>query len=227
MADGCGPTPNFQLAYDPTNPAGTRHHPGARPIPNTPIRSFGTAALATPNNAYFLTSNVPGLNGVSSTPLGPCRAGRWGCRRLFDTEFNPDTRSATGTVAEDLEQPDHDDGHVRRVHDGRFFEVTNSPNNQVGAAAIRPALGKELFKDMPGDLRQRYLRRHRPDEPEPDPANLRLQGGKPFVTETVTPLTANSSRYDSHHSCPQHGGQRCPPVELRRPKLQYRADGCP
>jgi hypothetical protein len=54
-------------------------------------------------------------------------------------------------------------------------------------------LGKELFKDMPGDFRQRYFAVVDRSNLSLDPTNILQQGPKPFVTElAATALPTDS-----------------------------------
>ena len=168
-------------AYDPvTNTVVKVQIPGPN---DAPIRSFGTATTGT-----FVSSDypIPVLNsqGVAATPAR--------------TVTDPTTGTEVGVFSlPNQTHPYLRQELLRKIQNNLtttsdtfavyitvgFFEVTNPGPYTVNT---RPLLGKELFKDMPGDLRQKYYAVIDRSNLSLDPTNLRVQGGKSFITE-LTP----------------------------------------
>jgi hypothetical protein len=180
--------------YDPTS-GSYKLLPVQIPGPfDTPIRSFGTDVYANPaqkvNVTPTRTVNVGGSEiGVFSTPKGsPLPQDAYLSHPYVQQELLRKLRNNTTTTT---------DTFVVYVTVG-FFEVTGSAS--VNTA---PKLGKELFKDMPGDLRQRYMavvdRSNLSIDPtSPSTLNIK-QGGKPFITELVAfDPTANTMQFRAH-----------------------------
>jgi hypothetical protein len=176
---------------DPSNLAQnvTVQVPGAQ---DAPFRTFGTSS-------GIPTLNFPTTLGVNSTPartvtIGPNTLG------VFDN-----------TNASVPNHPYFKQEILRKIQNNittttdtfevfmtvGFFEVTNAPPYDL---TRRPALGKEIYKEMPGDMRQKFFAIVDRTQLALDPLNLRSQGQKLFVTElaadaneTATSLTIRAT----------------------------------
>ncbi|HEY2784726.1 MAG TPA: hypothetical protein VGJ05_07085, partial [Fimbriiglobus sp.] len=156
------PNQAYQPAYDPasTSPTFNPANPATWPVVqvpgpgDTPFKSFGVATLSAPNT-YFPNANVPGIQGVNSTPARTVADPNTGVQiGVFSLQNAPPHPYMQQELLRKIENNITTTSNTFAVYiTVGFFEVTNSPPYDT---TNRPALGKELFKDMPGDLRQKY-----------------------------------------------------------------------
>jgi hypothetical protein len=194
-----GAAPVYQTVYNP-DPSGVMPNQVRVQVPgpaDTPIRSFGTAGNSTLDPGYFPNSTSLGLPSTAARTVnaGGVNAG------VFTVPFQTQPYLPTAQAHPYLQQE-----LLRKIQNNLttttdtfavyitvgFFEVTNTPNSSTDATAVRPQLGKELFKDMPGDFRQRYFAVVDRSNLSLDPSdpNLQTQGGKPVMTQLASSLPA-------------------------------------
>lgn len=193
------PAQAIQRAFDPANPTTNINTWAWTQVPgqfDTPIRSFGTAVPNAYDPTIFPGTTRPNTLGVNSTPA----------RTVTHPSDNVERGLFSVELAPQLQHPFLRQEVLRKIENNLttttdtfavymtvgFFEVTNSPPYNVNN---RPALGKELFKDMPGDLRQRFfavIDRTNLTIDGSDPS-FRTQGPKPFITELVSAMPAGTS----------------------------------
>jgi hypothetical protein len=169
------------LQYDPTKPPANALMPTQIPGPNDrPLRSLGHAA-----NAPLATAFYPaGKDGVNGTALNG----------VFDlsAQTNPYNKASL----------------LRKMHNNLtttsevyevyltvgFFDVLNSGPYYTAPNFTTPQLGKEVFRDVPGDTRHKFFAIVDRTNLSLDPASavlagtqysVRKQGAKPVFTDVV------------------------------------------
>jgi hypothetical protein len=194
-----GAAPAFPVTYNSDPASGSTVTVQVPTGTDTPLRSFGTSGFGMLDPAYFPQASPLTSQGLAST------AGKAGIFSITSQQGHPYLEQELfRKIQNNLTTTT--DTYAVYITIG-FFEVTNTPNTLGGGGAVRPALGKELFKDMPGDFRQRYFAVVDRSNLSLDPTNIRQQGGKPLMTE----LTATVQPTDTIISVRAHGGTTTPP----------------